>query len=334
MFDFTISSFRRSGSNLSAPTSASSASFHSESTRRRSTHLDNTNTSSFESSAGGLTIASGADPLSQEQQPQDYHNKSSSKRHRRRKTRSSHTFRFSSWRKRLLRQCPQICSCLAAARHTKQKHQNQQHTTTMGSVDGIQRSGSMAYPKNKAGDAFAKLQFFLRQHSTPVLATVAFLSLILVLGSNNLKEWQKTSTSVLRKNASNFLHPSGSINWGGAVHPGYFANPATLAPHNNGFPFVAVTDLDQLSKVEKAGEKTKWRSVLAPGRITLQPDGQKYSIQFDKPRTLYTNHNEAGRGAEFSELSIYNKRLLTFDDRTVRRNNSMMGKRSLLSVCV
>ena len=33
-------------------------------------------------------------------------------------------------------------------------------------------------------------------------------------------------------------------------------------------------------------------------------------------RTLKTKHNEAGRGAEFSELTIFEDRLLTFDDRT------------------
>ena len=33
-------------------------------------------------------------------------------------------------------------------------------------------------------------------------------------------------------------------------------------------------------------------------------------------RTLKTGHNEAGRGAEFSELQIFEQRLLTFDDRT------------------
>ena len=36
----------------------------------------------------------------------------------------------------------------------------------------------------------------------------------------------------------------------------------------------------------------------------------------EETRELKTHHNEAGRGAEFSELTIFRNRLLTFDDRT------------------
>ena len=58
-----------------------------------------------------------------------------------------------------------------------------------------------------------------------------------------------------------------------------------------------------------------FKSVFLPG--VLKRTGSKhYDITFETPRTLVTKHNEAGRGAEFSELTIYNDRLLTFDDRT------------------
>ena len=36
----------------------------------------------------------------------------------------------------------------------------------------------------------------------------------------------------------------------------------------------------------------------------------------EETREIKTHHNEAGRGAEFSELQVYHDRLLTFDDRT------------------
>mmetsp|Transcript_4707 Transcript_4707/g.6112 ORF Transcript_4707/g.6112 Transcript_4707/m.6112 type:complete len:428 (+) Transcript_4707:622-1905(+) len=177
----------------------------------------------------------------------------------------------------------------------------------------IVRSGSMAYPKSNTATYLAKCQFFARQHSRPVIGTVLILAFILTMVSDNLRDWRNKSTIVLRKNVGAFTHPSGTSTWGGAVHDGYFANPSTLVPENGSFPFVAVTDLDQLSKVDV--DKPKWRSVMAPGRITSTKDG-KYTIEFEKKRELVTNHNEAGRGAEFSELSIFNKRLLTFDDRT------------------
>lgn len=77
---------------------------------------------------------------------------------------------------------------------------------------------------------------------------------------------------------------------------------------------MAITDLDKLSRVGGEG-KPKFRSILANGSITMESNG-RYNIAFDSKRELVTNHNEAGRGAEFSELSIYNQRLLTFDDRT------------------
>jgi len=161
----------------------------------------------------------------------------------------------------------------------------------------------------------AKCQFFVRQHTTAVAVTIFALSFILVALSDNLSDWRAQSAGALRKNVGALVHPTGIENWGGAVHAGYFANPDSLVPEKGTLPFVAVTDLDTLSKVT-GGEKPKFRSVMAPGTITLGSDG-KYDIKFDKKtRTLVTNHNEAGRGAEFSELSIYNKRLLTFDDRT------------------
>ena len=82
------------------------------------------------------------------------------------------------------------------------------------------------------------------------------------------------------------------------------------------FKFAAVTDLDELSRV-KESKKPEWQSYMMTGTITRDA-GNLYTINMDSThmRTLKTKHNEAGRGAEFSELTVYDDRLLTFDDRT------------------
>lgn len=110
------------------------------------------------------------------------------------------------------------------------------------------------------------------------------------------------------------ITPAMSSHWGGAANPGYFL-PKDAVPSKGHFKFAAVTDLDQLSRMP--GDKPKFRSVLLPGTLTHQTSGKYlYDLQFETPRTLVTKHNEAGRGAEFSELTLYQNRLLTFDDRT------------------
>jgi soluble calcium-activated nucleotidase 1 len=110
-----------------------------------------------------------------------------------------------------------------------------------------------------------------------------------------------------------------SSTFAGAFNPGYFSVEDSVQQPNTVFRFAAVTDLDQLSLVVdgKNSKKTSFRSVLLPGVITYIPETNRYTLQMEEPtRELITKHNEAGRGAEFSELTIYNNRLLTFDDRT------------------
>ena len=107
--------------------------------------------------------------------------------------------------------------------------------------------------------------------------------------------------------------------FGGALRPGYFT-PAN-AVKDNKFYFAAVTDLDELSRVE-GEKKPTFRSVLLPGTLTRlerEKGVVSYQIEFgskEQERELLTKHNEAGRGAEFSELTVFQDRLYTFDDRT------------------
>eukprot|EP00584_Thalassiosira_punctigera_P007068 CAMPEP_0172529540 /NCGR_PEP_ID=MMETSP1067-20121228/3601_1 /TAXON_ID=265564 ORGANISM="Thalassiosira punctigera, Strain Tpunct2005C2" /NCGR_SAMPLE_ID=MMETSP1067 /ASSEMBLY_ACC=CAM_ASM_000444 /LENGTH=409 /DNA_ID=CAMNT_0013313609 /DNA_START=317 /DNA_END=1546 /DNA_ORIENTATION=+ len=110
------------------------------------------------------------------------------------------------------------------------------------------------------------------------------------------------------------LRGSGADHWGGAVHPGYFAVEDAIVDDHT-FRFAAVTDLDKLSVV-KDSNKPLYRSTLLPGVLTRDDAANRYSIQFEPIRTLVSQHNEAGRGMELSELTVYKKRLLSFDDRT------------------
>lgn len=102
---------------------------------------------------------------------------------------------------------------------------------------------------------------------------------------------------------------------GGAMKPGYFKVEDAVVDSNT-FHFAAVTDLDQLSRVPGSpAEKPEFYSVLLPGVLTRQESGM-YQVSFEAPRKLISKHNEAGRGMELSELTLYQDRLLAFDDRT------------------
>jgi hypothetical protein len=173
---------------------------------------------------------------------------------------------------------------------------------------GDSRSGrghSKAYPRHNLG-AIAKLQWYLRRNSRAAIATIAFLSFCLIISSDFIHDTGIT--------ASRLRNRAGEINFSGAVKPGYFSTEGSMVEENV-FRFTAVTDLDQLSHFTD-GDKHKYRSHLLPGTITRNPETNQYSITTEEAREVVTGHNEAGRGAEFSELQIFNNRLLTFDDRT------------------
>ena len=53
-----------------------------------------------------------------------------------------------------------------------------------------------------------------------------------------------------------------------------------------------------------------------PFQGTMQRTSDKYTITWDAPANVVTSHNEAGRGAELSELVRFNGALYAFDDRT------------------
>jgi soluble calcium-activated nucleotidase 1 len=186
------------------------------------------------------------------------------------------------------------------------------------------RSESMAYPKANTSTLLSKINFCIRQNTRAFLATVAFLLFVLIIASDYFHDFRTESANMVRKRMQGTSSSSSaySQNWGGAVHAGYFMPQDVVVPNVGAtqndsvqYHFAAVTDLDQLSIVPG---KMQWRSVLLPGLLTKSSSSSEkpYTIIFEPSRTLFTKHNEAGRGAEFSELTLFQNRLLTFDDRT------------------
>jgi soluble calcium-activated nucleotidase 1 len=176
----------------------------------------------------------------------------------------------------------------------------------------LSRSESIAYPRHHYG-VLAKLQWYIRQNAKPVLATAAFLTFILIVSSDVLHDSNVGPGGAFR-GTSGYIFNGGSHAFAGAARDGYFS-VADSRINENVFRFAAVTDLDQLSNV-KDSSKPKFRSVLLPGKIIYDREKNKYDLEMEPTRESITGHNEAGRGAEFSELTIFENRLLTFDDRT------------------
>ena len=61
----------------------------------------------------------------------------------------------------------------------------------------------------------------------------------------------------------------------------------------------------------------KWQSVMMTGYLDLTPGHTTASVTWDTADTsLTSNVASGGRGMELSELTVFNGRLLTLDDRT------------------
>lgn len=176
----------------------------------------------------------------------------------------------------------------------------------------LSRSESIAYPRHHSG-SIAHIQWYLRQHFRAVMATMAFFLFILIVSSDLFHDSHVGPHGGFR-GSRGYLFQSGSPSFSGAAHAGYFSVAGSKVKENV-FRFAAVTDLDQLSIV-KGEKKPTFQSFLLPGTITYDPERNTYDLEMEPTRKLITGHNEAGRGGEFSELTIFDGRLLTFDDRT------------------
>lgn len=170
------------------------------------------------------------------------------------------------------------------------------------------RSEFLPYEHSNSPTSYvSRILLFCRQHAAAVTATLTFIVFVTILTSEEIVG--------VHKGGLRTRHGS-SAHWGGAAHPGYFTpQSAQISPFS--FRFAMVTDLDQLSRVPGTKSKPKFQSYLLPGVLNYDPTANRYSIDLSAaPRTLISNHNEAGRGMELSELTLYQNRLLSFDDRT------------------
>lgn len=118
----------------------------------------------------------------------------------------------------------------------------------------------------------------------------------------------------------------------GVILLAFFVLPSLLGPgdiistHNvrrafpSTFRLAVIADLDKRSKTGD-GSKALYHSIYMTGTLTRSTGSssggeERYSVEWDAPAAVTTAHNEAGRGAELSELVLFQRRLLTFDDRT------------------
>mmetsp|Transcript_43669 Transcript_43669/g.64061 ORF Transcript_43669/g.64061 Transcript_43669/m.64061 type:complete len:412 (+) Transcript_43669:357-1592(+) len=168
------------------------------------------------------------------------------------------------------------------------------------------RPHSTAYPSvSPSSTLWSGMSLFVRKHSRAAGATSLFVCLVLFMSLNSSHD-VITEKPYLRQKVKKYF--------GGAQKPGYFSVEDSVIDSNS-FHFAAVTDLDELSRVTTS-KKLEFYSKLLPGVLIRNPTSGMYTVSFEPPRTLVSRHNEAGRGMELSELTIFDNRLLSFDDRT------------------
>jgi len=130
-----------------------------------------------------------------------------------------------------------------------------------------------------------------------ILCSVLMLFYIIVTGG----ETRSTTTSVMQTSVNQC--PNSSY-------------PGTMLTSRAGVKYriSVISDLDTESKVSDS----KWVSYMMSGDLELSRDWSRVSVVWDSSGevTLTSNIGAGGRGMELSELSVFNGRLLTLDDRT------------------
>jgi soluble calcium-activated nucleotidase 1 len=178
------------------------------------------------------------------------------------------------------------------------------------------KNNMMAYfASSNIQNWMSKGQYYVRRYNQPLMIAGAVVVFFILLSATS------TTPSSFADNMSmtGVLRGSNPTFFGGARRPGYFLPQDAVLQKNTKFAFAAVTDLDELSKIEDERKPT-FRSYLLSGTLvntgTTTKTQPAYQIEFGTQHELRTKHNEGGRGAEFSELTLYQNRLYTFDDRT------------------
>jgi len=94
-----------------------------------------------------------------------------------------------------------------------------------------------------------------------------------------------------------------------STYPGYKVTSRTGTKYR----IAVIADLDTDSKI---GDD-KWASFMLSGDLELSTDHSQVKIRWDQLETQLTSSTSAGgRGMELSELSVFNGRMLSLDDRT------------------
>jgi len=179
---------------------------------------------------------------------------------------------------------------------------------------------SVAYSSvNSPKNIMFQSKLFFRQNSKAIMACVGFITFIFFITSSTVQTGGTGGSGKLRQAFTSASNANSGVHWGGAYHPGYFQPPppSTSTTTEIEYPFAMVTDLDQLSRVSDS-KKPLFYSKFLGSTLKYNPTSLTYSVSFadESLRTLQSAHNEAGRGMELSELTLYQNRLLTFDDRT------------------
>ncbi|HET8800534.1 MAG TPA: hypothetical protein VFN01_05050 [Marinobacter sp.] len=111
------------------------------------------------------------------------------------------------------------------------------------------------------------------------------------------------------------------------------------------YTLAIITDEDHASQVELDDGQTAWQSTLRYDKLyrDVDPGTGKVSYRMEEiPEADGGEHQlisliaEGGRGAEFSELVLFGKRLVTFDDRTglvceIRNQNQLVPRHILMT---
>lgn len=113
----------------------------------------------------------------------------------------------------------------------------------------------------------------------------------------------------------------------------------------NEYLLAIITDEDHASQIELEDGQVAWKSTLRHDHLHRYADidtgKARYELEHIPPdqggeHQLISLIAEGGRGAEFSELVLYGKRLITFDDRTglvceIRNQNQLVPRHILMT---
>ncbi|CAJ0934008.1 unnamed protein product, partial [Mesorhabditis belari] len=93
-------------------------------------------------------------------------------------------------------------------------------------------------------------------------------------------------------------------------------SPPIRTPDGFEYKIAVVTDLDTFSKMQDDAQM--WRSYLKTGSLKLSDDWLKASVTWNdgKSTELKSKFSVGGRGMELSDLVVFDRKLLTIDDRT------------------